>query len=556
MAGPAAPADASPPIAFRISVSRAARSEPLTGRVLLVISRTKDPDVCSQAGGADSPPMFAAGARQLAPSQAVVIDAETYGYPLQSLRELPAGDYFVQACAIAYVRYPRADGHTIWALDQWDGHEHAASPGSLHSAVRRLHLDPSVGGTVDLELTDVVRPAPPPEDTAWVKHVKIRSEMLSKFWGRPIYLGADVILPKDYATRPELRYPIIYEPRNHYVRAPAFDFTSDARPESENDRREREALGYETGFEFFQKWSGDGFPRVIVATIIEPTPYYDFASSMNSDNNGPYEDAIMQELIPYIEKQFRVMREPYARMLVGKSSGARDALSLQLHHPEVFGGVWAFYPWEFDYKYYAGDLDIYDARNAFVVDRTETGGVKDESVWTPPLDRILTRTLDGKPVYTLRDWIHAELVMGGRPGVDAEITGSDDALNGPVGDDGYPKPLYDKLTGVIDHGVAQYWRGHDLAVFAERNWPVIGPGLVGKLHVYIGDMDEWQRNFAVHDFQRVLEQARGPAYGGSFEYGPLKGHGWQPMTNAELVRTIADDISRHSNKEEGGWHDR
>jgi len=471
-----------------------------------------------------------------------MVNATTLGYPIRSLKEIPAGDYYAAAYALVYTEYHRADGHVIWGLDQWEGHEEYQSPGSLHSAIQRVHFNPSEGQKFEISLMEVAPARQPPVDTEWVKHVKIQSTLLTKFWGHPIYLGADVILPRGYTSHPELKYPVIYDPRNHYLRVPAFDFTTTEVPEKGDERRKREALGYETGYAFFRKWSGEHFPRMITVTLINPTPFYDFSTVMNSPNNGPYDDAVMQELIPYVEAHFRIIREPYARVLIGKSSGGRDALGLQLHHPEFFGGAWIFYPAPFNYRYYF-DLNIYEADNAYVVGWQETTGFRDPSSWTSQ-DRLLVRTTDGKPVYTMRQWILSELVGGGRSGVDAEISGADDAMNSPMADDGYPKLLYDKVTGKIDHEVAEHWRQHDLAAYAQSHWRDIGPLLVGKLHFYVGDMDEWHRNFGVHDFQRFLESTRNPYYAGSFVYGPLKGHRWQPMTNVELVRTVADYVAK------------
>jgi hypothetical protein len=528
---------------FEIALSSSIQSEPVTGRVILVISRVSSPEVRLQAGTVTSPPMFGIDVHNWKPSQKVTIDSATLGYPAVSLRDIPAGDYFVQALAIAYTQYRRADGHVVWALDQWDGAQGLTqAPGNLYSLVEKIHFEPEAEKNFTLTLTQRVGPVSRSPDTALLKHVRIQSKLLSAFWGKPIYLGADILLPSGYEAHPDLKYPILYDPRNHYVREPAFGFSTQKATETDIDKRKREALGYETGFDFYKAWTSDGFPRVIVATLIEPTPYFDFSSSMNSDNNGPYDDAVMQELIPYIENHFRTVRSSYARVLIGKSSGGRDALGLQLHHPTFFGGAWMFYPWGFNYSNYFG-LNIYQSKNAFFVDWTETQGFWNQTQWSP-LQRYFVRTTDGKPVYTWRDWVRAEAVIGGASGVGAEFTGSDDALNSPMGSDGYPMHLYSKVTGKIDHGVAEYWRQHDLAYYAQANWQTIGPSLVGKLHFYIGDMDEWHRNFALYDFEEFLKTTTNPYFGGSFVYGSMRGHGWQPMSNAELVKMVAQQIEK------------
>jgi hypothetical protein len=490
------------------------------------LSRTNTPEPVLQSA-ANATETLAVAADHLMPGASAFIDNATLGAPDESLKDIPRGDYFVEAYARPYVEYRRADGHVIWGLDQWNGQDGARSPGTLVSPVQRVRLGPASETTI-FALTRIIPPAPPPHDTAWIRNVRIRSEVLSRFWGRPIYLGATVLLPKGYADNPQRSYPVIYEPRNHYRRDAPFAFTTTEVAETNAARAHRAGLGFETGYEFYRSWSADGFPQIVVVTLIAPSPFYDFAAAMNSPNDGPFDDAIMKELIPYIETRFRIIRQPHARILLGKSSGGRDALALALHHPEFFGGAWIFYPWAFDYRRYFG-LDVYAATNAF----------RDEA----SRERVFVRALDGKPVQSWRAWMLGEAVTGGATGVGAEITGTDNALNGPIGENGYPLPLFDIRTGRIDPDVARYWRGHDLLVTAQENWPRIAPLLKGKLHFYAGDSDQWSRNGGVHDLQTFLETAN-PDAAATFTYGKGKGHEWQPMTNAALVRSISDAIAR------------
>jgi hypothetical protein len=417
--------------------------------------------------------------------------------------------------------------------------------GNLYSKVWKIHFDPREEVHLKLDLTEKAPPAePPPADTEWVKNVKIESQLLSHFWGRPIYLGASVLLPRGYANHPDRKYPVIYEQKSHYLRGAPFEINTAPVSEKDEERQQREQHGYESGYEFYESWISDHFPRMIAVRLINPTPYYDFSGAMNSANNGPYGDAIMQELIPYLEEHFRIARDPHARVLVDKFTGGRDALALQILHPEFFGGAWIFYPWGIDFRRYGG-FDIYATENAFVMNWTETEGFHSQYEWSP-LERYFPHTLGSEPVSWLRQYGLHDLVQGGRSGVSAEVTGSENALNGPMAEDGYPKPLYDKLTGKIDRDVANYWRAHDLADHTQRNWSKIGPQLTGKLHFYVGDMDQWLRNYGVHRFQEILKGTRNPHDEGTFQYGPLEGHLWQPMTNAELVRMMADHIVKNA----------
>ncbi|MGH9326592.1 MAG: alpha/beta hydrolase-fold protein [Terriglobia bacterium] len=508
---------------FEISFPTAVHREPITGRVFVMISREDSPEPRLQVGSwGDKPPFFGKDVSQLQPGEMVTVGASDLGYPVRSVRDLPAGEYYVQALISIYTQFHRVDGHVIWAhMDHWEGQQFNRSPGNLYSVVKQIYLDPTTDQVVKLSLTRAVPPIKMPPDTKWVKHIKIQSALLSRFWGRPIYLGATVLLPRGYASHPRVKYPVIYVQGHFSLNAP-FGFAG-------GDRGARD-------FEFPEAWRSDNFPRMIAVTFQHPTPYFDDSYAVNSANNGPYGDAIMTELIPYIEEHFRAIRKPCARLLTGGSTGGWESLALQLYHPKFFGGTWTFYPDPIDFRRY--DLvDIYDDDNAFI----EPG-----HHWIFP-PRYIMRRADGQPEITVREFSQMEAALGtdGRSGQQLEAW---EAVFGPVGANGYPKPLWNKLTGAIDHSVADYMRdhGYDLRYYLAAHWQSIGPDLVGKLHLYVGDMDNYYLNLAVYLFQDFLKTTQNPHDAGSFEYGrPMKGHGWQPMSNAELVRMMAEYIARH-----------
>jgi S-formylglutathione hydrolase FrmB len=258
---------------------------------------------------------------------------------------------------------------------------------------------------------------------------------------------------------------------------------------------------------------------------------------VNSVNDGPYGDAIMTELLPYVEQHFRIIRQPYARVLTGGSTGGWESLALQVYHPDFFAGTWTFFPDPVDFTRYQM-VDIYADNSAF-----EAPG------YGPPApERPMQRTTEGQVLMTMRQMSQLEEVLGshGRSGQQFEAW---EAVYGPVGPDGYPRPLWDKTTGRVDPQVANYMRdhGYDLRYYLEQNWSKIGPQLVGKLHLYCGDMDSFYLNLAVYRLEDFLKQTTNPAYGGSFEYGrPMKGHGWHPMNQAQLLKIMADHISKNA----------
>ena len=534
--GAAATADAFN-LKFEVSFPASVSAQPITGRVFVAITRSKAPEPRLQVGfWGDTAPFFGVDVDRLKPEEAAVIDVGTLGYPVRSLEEIPAGDYYVQALLNVYTEFHRSDGHVIWAhMDHWEGQQFNRSPGNFYSEVKLVHLDSKAGYNVKLILTKVIPPVEVPPDTPWVKRVKIQSKLLTQFWGHPMYLGATVLLPRGYDTHPNAYYPVVYE-QGHFSLGAPFRFTTEDRPRDERTLRFLKDYNLETGYQFYQAWNSDNFPRMIAVTFQHPTPYFDDSYAVNSVNNGPYGDAIMTELIPYLEEHFRIIRKPYARVLTGGSTGGWESLALQVYHPDFFGGTWTLYPDPIDFRRYQL-TNIYEDDNAFF----EPG-----HQWLQA-ERYMDRATTGQPEVTTRDFSRLEAVLGskGKSGLQLEIW---EAAYGPVGEDGYPTPLWDKLTGKIDHAVANYMRdhGYDLRYYIETNWPKIGPQLVGKLHLYCGDMDNYYLNLAVYLLEDFLKNTKDPFYGGSFEYGrPMKGHGWQSMTQENLIRTMADAISKN-----------
>ena len=496
---------------FEVSFAAPAHDGPITGRIFVALAKKEAPAPLQQIGSwGGQAPFFGLDVDQLAPGRAAIVDASTPGYPARSLKDIPAGDYYVQALVNVYTRFPRSDGHTIWAhMDQWEGQHFTRSPGNLYSEVRKVHLNAAAGYDVRLELNQAIAPIQAPADTPWVKHIKIQSQMLTKFWGHPMYLGATVLLPKGYDEQPAERYPTIYS-QGHFGLNPPF--------------------GFAPGNEFAKAWEAGDFPRMIAVTWQHPTPYFDDSYAVNSANNGPYGDALLQELLPYLEEHFRMIRAPYARLLTGGSTGGWESLALQLYHSDFFGGTWTFFPDPIDFRRWQL-VNIYDDPNAF-----ETPGYD----YMVP-ERPMMRTAEGQMLQTVRQMSQLEDVLGSK-GRSAQQFEAWEAVYGPVGEDGYPKPLFDKRTGKIDHEVARYMRdhGYDLSEYTKTNWPKIGPPLKGKLHLYCGDMDNFYLNLAVYLFEDLMKTKDSTA---TFEYGrPMKGHGWHPMSNAELVKMMAEQV--------------
>ena len=515
---------------FEISFPTSVHAGPITGRVFVAITRDASKEPRLQVGGWRDPvPLFGVDVDQLQPGQSAVIDGNTLGYPVESLAAIPAGDYQVQALLNVYTEFHRSDGHVIWAhMDQWEGQHFNKSPGNLYSEPREVHLDPHSGYTVRLSLTKVIPPVEVPPDTPWVKHIKIQSKLLSEFWGRPVYLGAVVLLPKGYEAHPDVHYPVVYV-QDHFNQGPPLPF----RPEA----AEGKGFWDRAGNELYQAWTSADFPRLIAVSFLHPTPYFDDSYAVNSANNGPYGDALLTELVPYLEAHFRTIRKPYARVLMGGSTGGWESLALQVYHPEFFGGTWTFFPDPIDFRRYQL-TNIYEDENAFYEPGHE---------WEK-VERFIMRASNGQPLITTRAFSRLSAVLGSK-GRSGQQLNAWEAAYGPAGDDGYPKPLWDKLTGKLDRTVAEYMRDHryDLRYYVEKNWPTLGPQLQGKLHLFCGDMDNYYLNLAVYLFEDSMKNRSRPASDATFEYGrPMKGHGWMPMGFPALLRAMADHIARHA----------
>ncbi|MGI8499035.1 MAG: alpha/beta hydrolase-fold protein [Gemmatimonadaceae bacterium] len=515
---------------FVMTYPASAYPGPLTGRLILVLAKKAEPEprlTISLRG----PAVFGVFVDQLrAGQQAVIDERSSVGYPSR-LADLVPGEYYAQAIVNVYTRVHRADGHII-SVPVNDGTEEwfNIAAGNLYSDVQRITV--GQGGTVRLSISHAIPPTQLPANSEWVQHLKIQSQALTRFWGRPTFIHATVLLPKGYADHPNVRYPSVYT-MGHGV---PFFFTTDSSPKP-RQAEDRARTGLESGHEFYRSWTSDRFPRVIGISLDNQTPYFLGSYSVNSANNGPYGDATVDEIIPYLEEHFRIIREPYARLIEGASTGGWEALALQLQHPDLFGGAWVLQPDPIDFRHYQM-VNIYKDENAF-------------SVPTGPFttsERPMLRSVEGQVTSTVRQVSLFEEVLGthGRSGCQLEAW---EAVYGPVGPDGYPVPLWDKITGKIDHAVADYMRdhGYDLRDYAQRNWPTLGPKIAGKLHFFAGDMDNYHLNLAVYDFQDFLRQTTSPHYEAQFTYGrPLKGHSWHAFTWSELVLQLADYIKQRA----------
>ena len=527
-AGVATPATAQ--VRFAVTLP-ATEPGPVTGRLIVVTSKRATPEP-RLAFGLNGPPAFGIDVENLKPGGTAVVDAKSDGYPFD-LGALPPDEYEVQALLIRYTQAKRADGHTIWVPFSDVRAQAPRFPGNLFSKPVRAKLDPASTTPIALSLSEKIAPVAPPADTPWIKQVSIKSKILSDFWGLPITIGAEVLLPKGFAENPTARYPAIYT-FGHF--GGSFSFNTNPASDTPNARASAADANLKTGYQFAQEWMSDGFPRVVGISLVSAGPYFLESYALNSANNGPWGDAIIKELIPHLEKTFRLIPEPYGRIVEGASTGGWEALALQLHYPEHFGGAWVFNPDPIDFTRYQL-VDVYKDENMFTVRAGGDWNVK---------ERPFRRTREGQMNVSLREMAALEAVMGskGRSYFQLDIW---QATHGPVGPDGYPVALFDKKTGAINRDVVTYMRakGYDLSGLARDNWTRLAPLLRGKIHMFAGEMDDFYLNLAVYKFQEMVREVAGADYPIRFEYGrPKKGHNWHHTDWAGVVREIDDYVRK------------
>lgn len=405
-----------------------------------------------------------------------VLDGSALLFPHGRLDDLPAGEYAAQA---------------VFAFNRDVNLPDA--PGNLRSAVTKVRLDPAAGTTVHLTLDDAF-PDPHPKDTATHKYLALPSRLLSAFHGRPMVYRVAVVLPPDFDRAPDKKYAL-------HVHVGGF------------------------GTRYFHARGMTPDPRFVQILTDGAGPFGD-PYQVNSDNNGPYGDALTREVIPYVEKTFRCLGTPQSRFTSGASTGGWVSLALQVFYPDVFNGCWSQCPDGVDFRAYEL-IDIYSDANAYV---NRFG-----------FERPAKRTVDGDTIYSVRHECRLERVLG--RGGRWELAGRDwaswNAVYGPHGKDGLPAPLWDGETGAIDRAVVKHWERYDLRLVLERNWATLGPRLAGKVHVWVGEADDYFLNNAVHRLHAMLARRTDPAFDGDIRIEIRANHRGGGWTRAEMLDAMA-----------------
>lgn len=506
---------------FNVKINNNLHTENFDGRLLLLFSNNNAAEPRFQISDAlTTQIILGKNVDQWAIGSTQSIAEEAYGFPKERLSQIPAGDYYVQVLLHKYETFHLKNGKVVkLPMDRGEGQHWNLAPGNIYSKPIKIHFDPKNTEVVQLTIDQIIPPIIEPTDSKYIKHIKIQSKLLTEFWGRPMYLGAHILLPEGFDTHQNVKYPLaIYH--GHFPSDLSGFSTTPPNPNLIPDTSARfNITGYnkiqeEEAYQFYKQWTGPNFPRVLAIEIQHATPYYDDSYAVNSANMGPYGDAITYELIPEIEKQFRGIGQGWARFTYGGSTGGWEALAVQVFYPNEYNGAYAACPDPIDFNHYT-TINIYKDENAYYA----KSDFKD-------LARPSHRNYLGHINSTIKETNQRELALGthSRSGDQYDVW---EAVFSPMGEDGYPKRIFDKHSGTIDKSVAAYWKeNYDLAHIIKRDWPKIGEQLKGKIHLYVGDMDNYYLNNAVYTAEDMLKQLKNPSCNCVIDYGDRAEHCW------------------------------
>jgi S-formylglutathione hydrolase FrmB len=467
----AQPTPAARPLEFHLTFDKAISARPFTGRVYVMLSKKPITSLRSGPNWFAPEPFFAQDVKNWRPGAPLVFKGEL-GFPTP-LAKLKRGTYYAQA-----------------VMDLDPGHiSFATAPGNGYSKPVRCELDPITSGAVKLTIDQTYK-APAFAETDRVKLVDVESKLLTAFHGRPTRLRAGVVLPASFSKEPARRYPIVYE-------VPGFSGNHTA------------------AFRAAERDATNVAGAQMLWVVLDPNCRHGHHVFADSANNGPCGRALIEELVPVIEKRFRALGKPDARFVTGHSSGGWSSLWLQITYPDFFGGVWSTAP------------DVVDFRDFQKIDLYKTGVnmFMDEPGKRRPIARKR-----GKPVLWYKDFSDMEEVMG-HGGQLAAF----EAVFSERGGDGKPKRLWDRKTGAVDGAVAKSWEKYDIRLVIERNWRTLSPKLAGKVHVYMGAEDTFYLEGATILLQRSLKKLGSDAV---VEVFPGKDHG------TLMDRKMRDRIAR------------
>lgn len=458
-----------------ISVSLPDGDATYMGRLFVVFSRSNEEEprlaIADEVVPQEATPFFALDVDDWNGDSIEFVPSA--GYPLDSLSDLEDGQWYVQALY---------DTDAILS--------EVNSPGAYYSEVVPVSISDG-DDELELELTEQIPEETLPEDTTLLKFVKIRSDLLSDFYGTDVYLRASVLLPASYTEGSSQRYPVLYHVAGM------------------NGRYTRSSNLLENE-EFMEYWEGRNSTQAVMVFLDGESPFGD-SYQVNSAVSGPYADANFSELFPYLAENFPIADQPTNRFVTGCSTGGWVSMALQILYPDYFNGAWSLSPDSPSFRAFQL-VDIYNDSNAF---NSPTG-----------MTRPSSRDDDGDPRFSVADEVRMEAAIGRG---DSFVTsgmqwGAWNAVYGQPDENGNPIPIWDQQTGEIDPDAAAGWVPWDLEFYVRENWQTLGPSLNGKLHFWMGDMDNYYLNNGLRHLEQAFNEMEAPGAVVEFNWLPNHGH--------------------------------
>lgn len=431
------------------SFTPAASGESFSGKVLLYLSKDeKSPK--DDMVGVHSFPCFAIDVKNVMPGQKVVFDDKAISYPTV-LSDIERGTYYAQV---------------VWDRNQ-GGRAIAESAGNLFNNTIVVTITKDYAKSFDIICNEVVK-EPHFTETQFAKELKAPSSLLTAFYKRPTTINAAVLLPKEYFSQPNRKFPVLY-----WISGYGGDYHGYSGRDASSDPMDTTAC---------------------IRVFLDGNCQGGHCVYANSDNNGPWGDALTKELIPLVEKTYRANS---ARLLTGHSSGGWTVLWLQTHYPKIFAACWSSSPDPVDFRSFQ-QIDLYSEKNLYFA--------KDSSLH-------MVGTVAGRfPWITMKNMCSMERVI-----YRGEQMHSFNFVFSTRNPDGTPRSLWNDATGDIDPVTFEHWKNYDISLYMRSNWQQIKPDLQGKIRVTVGNQDNFLLNYAVRLLDGEMKKLDA---GFVFEYFP------------------------------------
>jgi len=376
-------------------------------------------------------PCYSINVKNARPESLVILDDKATSYPVK-LSDMERGEYYVQA---------------IWDRNL-GGRSIAASPGNIYSQPVKVTFTKDIHKIFEINCDQIINEKAFKE-TEFVKELKVTSSLISDFNNKPVTINAAVVLPAEYLKQSDRRFPVCFV---------IFGFGGDYH--SNSGVNISEIPPFDT--------------TAIIRVLLDGNCPLGHSVYANSENNGPWGDALIKEFIPALEKQYRCNG---ARFITGHSSGGWSTLWLQTHYPTVFAGCWASSPDPIDFRSFL-NINLYADKNIFCD--------KDEELRP-------YATLAGRfPWLYLKDVYQMENVISR-----GEQMRSFEAVFGMKTEYGNTERLCDPNTGEIDTLTITHWKDYDLSLYLRTNWDSLKKYLDGKIRISVGNNDNWFLNHPI-----------------------------------------------------------